>query len=201
MKFKLEMLPKARLFYRIKYWIYANCANWHDWMHENYACAWMLFNAHTVCWRVGVCVMCMCGLFRPFQLNVHCVHALHSGQLEWTKAKRLIWLIWTIPLQNGNVDKHVYEANKMQWYSSYTFRPCALCCVWNSDVDYWTKYNWVSLKVSVKRTFEKCSLFKSVTINTSSNGETLLFVPSFSIFTLMNNLHIACKSESVSCKT
>lgn len=31
---------KALVEYRIKYWIGANWANWHDWMHGNFAYAW-----------------------------------------------------------------------------------------------------------------------------------------------------------------
>lgn len=54
------------LFNRIKYWIDANCANWHDWMHENSACACMLFNGFVFHRSNGTKFLVECGLLRPF---------------------------------------------------------------------------------------------------------------------------------------
>lgn len=111
MEIQTTYCKSVSLFNRIKYWIDANCANWHDWMHENSACACMLFNGFVFHRLNGTKFLVECGLLRPFY---SCFARFISN--TWVNERKGLWLIYTVPLQNGNVDKHVYEANKMQWY-------------------------------------------------------------------------------------
>lgn len=134
------MCCKSSFRYRIKYWSGANWANWHDWMHETGAYAQMLFNSLYVHEYMVLAIKRVAARWRGvwafssilFMCTLHTV----SWMIEHKKA---YGLFVQFHYRTENVNKHVYEANKVPWYTTHNAHIYPIwSLVWRCDIDYWT---------------------------------------------------------------